>query len=105
VYQNMLPGDVIGVQLNLINVGDVPQSVGAAISATSAWETRIATGGCPSTVLSGAALTTTSAGSIALAVGATQNICLQVTLPSSASAASENTTVSYTVTFTGTQTP
>lgn len=102
-FQSMLPGDVVGVQVNIINVGVVPQTIGASVSATSAWQTRIATGTCPSTVLSGAALTTTSVGAIPLAVGATQAVCLQVTLPSNAAAASENTTATYTVTLTGTQ--
>ena len=99
----MLPGDIVGVQVNVINVGDVPQTIGASVSAAGAWETRIATGTCPTTVISGAALTTTSVGATPLAVGATQSVCVQVALPATAAAASENTTFTYTVNFAGTQ--
>ena len=102
-FQNMLPGDILGVQVNVINVGDVPQTIGAAVSASSAWETRIAAGACPATVIAGAALTTTSTGAIPLALGATQPVCIQVVLPSTAAAASEGTSVIFTVNFTGTQ--
>lgn len=102
-FQNMLPGDFVGVQVNVINVGNVPQTIGAAVSATSAWEIRIAAGACPATAITGAALTTTSAGAIPLALGATQSICLQVVLPSTAVAGSENSSVNFTVNFTGTQ--
>lgn len=102
-YQKMLPGDVVGVQLDVINVGDVPQTVAATVSATGAWETRVALGTCPSTVLAGAALATTPGGSAPLAVGATQQVCVQVALPIAAAAASENTTLTYTVNFDGTQ--
>jgi hypothetical protein len=102
-FQNMLPGDIVGVQVNVINVGDVPQTIGAAVSATNAWQIRIAAGACPATVISGAALTTTSTGAIPLALGATQSVCIQAVLPSTASAASENTSSTFTVNFTGTQ--
>jgi hypothetical protein len=104
-FQNMLPGDVVGVQINVINVGQVPQTIGAAVSATNAWEIRIAAGTCPATVIAGAALTTTSAGAIPLALGATQSICVQAALPSGAASGSENTAVTFTVNFTGTQSP
>ena len=102
-FQNMLPGDILGVQVNVINVGDVPQTIGAAVSAASAWEIRVAAGTCPATVIPGAALTTTSAGAIPLALGATQPVCLQVVLPLTAAAATEATSSTFTVNFTGTQ--
>ena len=73
------------------------------MSAASAWETRIAAGTCPTSVISGAALTTTSAGATPLALGATQAMCIQVLLPTNAAAASENTSVTFTVNLTGTQ--
>jgi hypothetical protein len=102
-FQNMLPGDIVGVQLNVINVGDVPQTIGAAVSAANAWQIRIAAGTCPSTVLAGAALSTTTAGAIPLALGATQTICVQAVLPTTAAAASENTSSTFTINFTGSQ--
>jgi|GEM_PF-1030917 len=103
VFQNMLPGDIVGIPISVINTGEVPQTLAASVTAGSAWETRLAAGACPATAIAGAALNTTPTGSTLIAVGATQAMCLQLVLPSGAAAASEGTSITYVVTIDGTQ--
>ncbi|MFT4029787.1 MAG: hypothetical protein QM675_07920 [Protaetiibacter sp.] len=102
VYADMLPGDVVSQSLVLANTGSAPQSVTATITSDGAWETRIATGACSGT-LSTTALTTTPVALTSLATAASQTICLQVLLPTTAPAATAGTSLSYTLTLSGTQ--
>lgn len=99
-YANMLPGDVVNQPLTLAGPGNVSQLVTAAITDDGVWETRVATGACTGT-LPGAPLTTTPVSLTTLAAGATQTICVQVTLPATAPSAAMGANLSYTLTLSG----
>lgn len=101
-YANMLPGDVVNQPLTLAGPGNVGQIVTAAITDDGPWETRIATGVCTGT-LPGAPLTATPVSLTTLAAGATQTICVQVTLPSGAPASAMGTNLTYTLSLSGSQ--
>ncbi|QEO14084.1 hypothetical protein FLP10_06340 [Agromyces intestinalis] len=105
VYQGMLPGDFIGHQLILHNTGDVEVEISMSLSSVSAWETRVATGACPATVLPGAALGPTPVVLVSdVAAEATVTVCLQLLLPLTTPASTENTSASFTVVFDSRQT-
>lgn len=99
-YANMLPGDVVNQPLTLAGPGNVSQVVTAAITDDGPWETRIATGTCTGTLPS-APLTATPVSLTTLAAGATQTICVQVTLPASAPASAMGANLNYTLALSG----
>ncbi|TXK17067.1 hypothetical protein [Homoserinibacter sp. GY 40078] len=104
LFQGMLPGDVVNQTLTVLNTGDADLQVTAALTGTSAWETRVAVGACPSSgTLPGGALTTVPSASGGLAAGTSAAICLQVVLPATAPASAEGTTTSFSLVLTGSQ--
>lgn len=103
VYQRMLPGDIVNQSLTIANTGTVDLAMVVTATSDGAWETRAQPGACPAGVLPTTAFTTTPVSYGTLPAGTSAAFCLQVVLPAGAPAATENTSISYTVTFDGTQ--
>ncbi|MCS0500495.1 hypothetical protein [Protaetiibacter mangrovi] len=103
VYAGMLPGDIVNQSITLTNAGNTTLLVTASATSDGAWDTRVASGACPATQLGTTALGTTPVSYATLAAAGTSTVCLQVVLPASAPAATMNTSITYTVTFDGTQ--
>ena len=104
-WATMLPGDVVGQQFTLASTGTANSTLTARLSASSAWEIRIAFGACPSTQLTSAPLTTTAAAAGSISGGSSSSICVQATLPASAAATVAGTTSSFTIVIDSTQVP
>lgn len=90
-WSTMLPGDVVGQQFTIANIGTVGTTVTVRLSAETAWDIRLAPGTCPSTPLASAPLTTVSATVATVAAGASAIVCVQAGLASGAPASAEAT--------------
>ena len=101
----MLPGDVVGQQFTITSTGSAGSNITARLSATSAWDIRIATGTCPTTQLSNAPLTTTAAGVGTFGGGGTSPVCVQATLPAGAAVAAQGTSIAFSIVLDATQVP
>lgn len=101
----MLPGDVVGQQFTITSTGSAGSNITARLSATSAWDIRIAAGACPATPLTGAPLTTTAAVAGTLGGGGTSPVCVQATLPAGAAAGVSGTSAAFSIVLDSTQVP
>jgi len=120
---NMVPGNSVAAVLAVKNSGTAPLKYTATSSATNGDSKNLrggltvkvtgdssASGSSPSATCSGSALSGTNnalnAGLVTtgclLSPGSSENLCLQVTLPSSAASALQGATTDVTLTFTGT---
>ena len=104
-WATMLPGDVVGQQFTLASTGTAGSTLTARLSATSAWDIRVAMGACPAGQLTSAPLTTSAAGAGSIAGGANSTVCVQATLPASAAASVSGTTASFSIIIDSTQVP
>lgn len=105
VWDRMLPGDIVGQTVTVANTGDTPLAVSTRLSATSAWQIRVATGACPGTQIAGAALTTTSTAWTTIASGASSTLCIQAVLPTTAANSVQGTTAVVSLVVDGVQVP
>ena len=101
----MLPGDVVGQQVTMVSTGTAASNLTARLSATSAWEIRLAVGICPATQLVGSPLTTTAVAVSTLAGGATSSVCVQATLPAGAASGVSGTSAAFSIVLDSTQVP
>ncbi len=101
----MLPGDVVGQQFTLASTGTAGSMLTARLSASSAWDIRIASGTCPAGQLGGAPLTTTAATAGTIAGGANSTFCVQAALPAAAGAAVSGTTADFSIVIDAAQVP
>ena len=104
-WATMLPGDVVGQQFTLASTGTAGSTITARLSATSAWEIRVAAGTCPAGQIPGAALTTTAVAEGTILGGTNTSVCVQATLPATAAAAVSGTTAGFTIILDSTQVP
>ncbi len=104
-WATMLPGDVVGQQVTLASTGTAGSTLTARLSATSAWDIRIALGACPAGQLTSAPLTTSATGAGSIAGGANSTVCVQATLPASAAAGVSGTTATFSIIIDSTQVP
>jgi alternate signal-mediated exported protein len=98
-WSKMLPGDFVNQQVTLISTGNVPANLTAKLGSTTPFQIRMASGTCPGTLLGPAALTTTATSLGTLAAGASQNYCVQVSLPASAASGVSGTSSAFTITI------
>jgi hypothetical protein len=105
VWSKMLPGDIAGQTVVVANTGDTPLAVSTRVSATSAWEFRVASGACPVGQIAGAALTTSPAAYTTIAAGANSTMCIQSVLPMSAANSAQGTTPVLQLIVDGVQVP
>lgn len=105
VWNRMLPGDFVGQSLTINNTGDAPLSISTRLSATIAWDIRVAAGACPVTQLTGAVQTTTSTALSTLAAGASTTVCVQAVLPTTAANSVQGTSPVVNLTVDGVQVP
>jgi len=101
----MLPGDVVGQQFTLASTGTAGSTLTARLSATSAWEIRMAFGTCPSTQLASAPLTTAAAAAGSISGNDSSTVCVQATLPAGAAANVSGTTSTFSIILDSTQVP
>lgn len=104
-WATMLPGDVVGQQFTITSTGTAGSTITARLTATSAWDIRIAAGNCPGTQLTSAPLTTSAAAQGTLLGGASSVVCVQATLPTSAAASVSGTSVPFSIIIDSTQVP
>jgi predicted ribosomally synthesized peptide with SipW-like signal peptide len=104
-WATMLPGDIVGQQFTLASTGTAGSTLTAKLSATSAWNIRMAFGTCPAGQLSSAPLTTTAVAAGTVAGGANSTVCVQATLPASAAAGVSGTTAAFSIILDSTQVP
>ena len=104
-WATMLPGDVVGQQFTLASTGTAGSTLTARLSATSAWDIRIAMGACPAGQLTSAPLTTSATGTGSIAGGANSTVCVQATLPAAAAASVSGTTAAFSIIIDSTQVP
>ena len=104
-WATMLPGDVVGQQFTLVSTGTAGSTLTAKLSATSAWDIRMALGTCPAGQLASAPLTTTAVAAGSVAGGANSTVCVQATLPASAAAGVSGTTSAFSIILDSTQVP
>jgi hypothetical protein len=91
-FQNMLPGDIVGLPVTIASTGTATSTVTARLNAAipSGWEVRIAPGACPAGQLSTTALTTNPLAYGTFPAGVATSACVQVVLRSDAPAAVAN---------------
>jgi hypothetical protein len=100
-WANLLPGETVRQAFTLANTGDVKIAVSAtAVTGTTSFEVRLASGTCGLTALTGASATTSAKSLGTLATGASMTVCLEVKL---ATTASPGDTTSFSVAVTGAQ--
>jgi len=104
-WATMLPGDVVGQQFTLASTGTAGSTLTARLSATSAWQIRMAFGACPGTPLSGAALTTTASAAGSISGNTSSTVCVQATLPANAAASVSGTSATFSIIIDSTQVP
>jgi hypothetical protein len=102
-WSSMLPGDVVGQQFTIASTGSAGSTFTARLSAVSAWQIRVAPGACPATQLSSAPLTTAAVAEGPIGAGAVSSVCVQATLPPTASASVSGTTAPFTILLDSTQ--
>lgn len=104
-WATMLPGDVVGQQFTITSTGSAGSTITVRLSATSAWDIRLAPGACPTGQLSGAPLTTAAVVAGSLAGGGGSLVCVQATLPAGAAANVSGTTPAFSILIDSTQVP
>jgi len=104
-WATMLPGDVVGQEFTLASTGTAGSSLTARLSATSAWQIRMAFGACPGTQLTGAALTTTASAAGSISGNSSSTVCVQAALPPNAAASVSGTSTTFTIIIDSTQVP
>jgi hypothetical protein len=104
-WATMLPGDTVGQEFTITSTGSAGANLTARLSATSAWEIRIAAGTCPGTQLTSAPLTTTAVAEGTIPGGVSSVVCVQATLPTGAAAAVSGTTAPFSIIIDATQVP
>lgn len=104
-WATMLPGDIVGQQFTLASTGTAGSTLTARLSATSAWQIRMAFGTCPVTQLPGAPLTTVAASAGSMAGTSSSTVCVQATLPAGAAASVSGTSAAFTIIIDSTQVP
>ncbi|MES1170651.1 MAG: hypothetical protein ABUL47_08190 [Leifsonia sp.] len=104
-WATMLPGDVVGQEFTINSTGSAGANLTARLSATSAWQIRIAAGDCPGTQLTSAPLTTTAVAEGTIPGGVNSVVCVQATLPTTAAAAVAGTTAPFSIIIDATQVP
>jgi hypothetical protein len=104
-WATMLPGDVVGQQFTIESTGTATSTITARLSATSAWEIRVAPGTCPAGQIAGAALTTTAVAEGTVPGGIVSTVCVQATLPVGAAANVAGTTAAFSILLNSTQVP
>ncbi|HEY4152724.1 MAG TPA: hypothetical protein VGM38_05335 [Pseudolysinimonas sp.] len=104
-WATMLPGDVVGQQFTIASTGTAGSNLTARLSATSAWEIRIAAGTCPVTQLAIAPLTTTAVAEGSLPGGQNSVVCVQATLATTAAASVSGTSTTFSLIIDSTQVP
>lgn len=104
-WATMLPGDVVGQQFTISSTGSAAATVTARLSASSAWEIRVAPGTCPATQIAGAPLSTTATAEGTIPAGTVSTVCVQATLPSSAASTVAGTTAGFSIILDSTQVP
>ena len=102
-WATMLPGDVVGQQFTIASTGTATSNITVALSATTAWDIRLAAGACPAGQIGNQPLTTTPVFAGSLAGGASSVVCVQATLPAGAAAGVSGTTAPFTITLNATQ--
>jgi hypothetical protein len=102
-WSSLLPGDFVGQQITVANTGNIPATMSAKLTATTPYEIRVATGTCPSTLLTSTALSTSAVNYGTIAGGASAVTCVQVLLPITAAAGVQGTSSPFTITLTGAQ--
>ncbi|HEY4225539.1 MAG TPA: hypothetical protein VGM70_06970 [Pseudolysinimonas sp.] len=102
-WATMLPGDIVGQQFTLASTGTAASTLTARLTATSAWQIRMASGTCPATQLTGSPLTTAAVAAGTIAGGGSSPICVQATLPASAAASASGTTAAFSIILDSTQ--
>ncbi len=103
---SMLPGDIKNYAVTVLNSGNTSLSLAVSLTASdAAWETRVATGNCPSSgLLAGSALSVgTPVNYDTLAASASDTICLQLSLPATVPANTSGSSVNFSVAINGTQ--
>ena len=96
-WSNMLPGDVVGQQFTIANTGSANATMTARLSATTAWDIRLAAGTCPTAQLTSAPITTTAVSYGTLFSNTNSVICVQASLPAGTPASTEASSVSFTI--------
>jgi hypothetical protein len=104
-WATMLPGDFVGQQFTITSTGTAASNITARLTATSAWDIRVAAGTCPATQLTGAPLGTTAVAEGSIPAGIGSVVCVQAALPATAAAAVSGTSVPVTITLDSTQVP
>jgi hypothetical protein len=81
-FQNMLPGDVVGVPVTIASTGTATSTVTARLvaAAPAGWEVRIAPGACPATQVGTTALTASPLAYGTFPAGVATTACVQVVL-------------------------
>jgi hypothetical protein len=96
-WSNMLPGDVVGQQFTIANTGSANAALTARLSATTAWDIRLAAGACPTAQLASAPVTTTAVSYGTLLTNTNSVICVQARLPAGAAASTEASSAPFTI--------
>lgn len=104
-WTGMLPGDIVRQQFTLTSTGTAGSTLTARLSATSAWQIRMALGACPASPLVTPALTTTAAAAGSMTGNSSSTVCVQATLPTSAAATVAGTSSAFTIILDSTQVP
>lgn len=100
-WSALMPGDVVSQQVSVKNTGTTLASLSVSTSAPSgAIDVRAQSGACSGTITGPSSTTTPTALSGTLAGGATITVCIQVSLTS---AAAQNQSAPFTMTFTADQ--
>lgn len=108
VWEDMLPGDRVQQPITLFNSGTVATDVSVSTTATPDLEVRVLRGDCPVGSASLGTADSTGAPGLGIAVGSwgvneTETACVEVTMKSVASAASQNTQLPIELRFTAVQ--
>lgn len=96
-WSSMLPGDYVGQQITVTSTGTATGNLTARLSAATPYQIRLASGTCPSSLLSSAVLTTTAASAGSITAGASRTLCVQVALPSAATSSVSGTSSPFTI--------
>lgn len=104
-WATMLPGDYAGQQFTLTSTGSADSTVTARLSATSAWDIRLAVGTCPATQLSSTPMTTAAVSYGSVAAGLSTVVCVQATLPAGAAATVSGSSAPFSIIVDAVQVP
>ena len=90
-WSNMLPGDLVGQQVQVVNSGTTAAALTFSLAAASAWDIRVNWGTCPTTQITNGSLTTTPTYGATIPAGFSNTMCVQALLPATAAASVEST--------------